>query len=183
MKRILFFLILVAAGAALAALLAGYDKEAEAPSSEVNSKDRKTYRFSGHPFEFDYPEDWAVREVELGVAVLTEGPNAAPNGGSISIDVTGELPYERALGEIKSDLTTSTSKNINVASLSGAQISGILGSGLEEGSGKYATFTMLDYGGRLISIDYVGAEEGASVIRDAYDDIVRSFRLVPYHNL
>lgn len=152
-------------------------EKVSAPASSEDPgarKDWKLYTFRSHPFAFSHPKEWEAYEVEPGIAVLVKDAAGSRDLGSVSINVAAELPYLRAVEEVQSNFETSEMRNVVIGGLPGIEIRGFLREDIPENGGRKAVFTMLDYGGRLVSIDYIETDWEAGDLREAYQDIAAS---------
>lgn len=119
----------------------------------------KTFNSTGGRFSLRYPPTWEIKKVEDGIYVVTTESGEKPEDAPMSIDMTGLLPYARAVEEIQKDLATPKQVPVEISGLKGVEISGNVLGETAEGS-QYSIFTMLDDAGRLISLDY--GERGAA---------------------
>lgn len=119
----------------------------------------KTFTSSEDKFSLRYPPTWEIKKVEDGIYVVTTEPGERPEEAPMSIDMTGSLPYVRAVEEIQKNLASPKQVSLRISGLKGVEISGNVLGETAEGS-QYSIFTMLDDAGRLISLDY--GEQGMS---------------------
>lgn len=119
----------------------------------------KTFSSGEDKFSLRYPPTWEIKKIEDGIYVVTTEPGEKPEEAPMSIDMTGSLPYERAVEEIQKDLASPKQVPVEISGLKGVEISGNVLGKTAEGS-QYSIFTMLDDAGRLVSLDY--GERGVS---------------------
>lgn len=165
MKKILFLLIIILTGGFL---LFRFFPKTEKQNVAVTMKSEERYRIPGTSFSFVAPAGWDIVNVETGVVVLGKGAKQNPESAPISIDVSGSLPYEKAVEEISTDLSGISQKPVSVAGLTGFEISGTIKGSLGEEGGTKVRYTMLDNGGRLVSIDLSGVR---GELEDVYDEV------------
>ncbi len=182
MKNVTVIMIVIILIVVVAALAVGY--VLLSPSEKVpvlqpdlaKNADRdnwKTYTFAAYPFQFRYPASWVLEEVEPGVAAVGMGDGPSDEG-LIIVNVTGELPYERAVQEVETQFAEKTITPTRVGDFVGVQIEGTLRADLPEAAGKRAIFTMLDAGGRLVAVDHIVAEGEPEAVTAHYQGIVAS---------
>lgn len=167
MKKLLFVLVLLIAAYLAYVYLtpqtanengALQDMDIEPGASNIPAN-WKAFNSTEDRFSLRYPPSWEIKKVEDGIYVVTTEPGERPEDAPMSIDMTGSLPYARAVEEIQKDLASPKQVPVEVGVLKGVEISGNVLGETAEGS-QYSIFTMLDDAGRLISFDY--GERGTS---------------------
>lgn len=180
MKKLVAIIIIVGIGYLAYQFLVMPQSDREKPTSSSNQiggssipVDWKTFASTEKRFSLRYPPAWEIQEVEDGIYVVLTKPGERLDEAPISIDMSGSLPYERAVEEIQKDLNAPKQVAAEVGGLKGVEISGAALGETAEGS-QYAIFTMLDDAGRLVSLDYVERGNEDSEMRRMYRLMVSS---------
>lgn len=164
MKKLLF-LIALAFLVFLAVRILPARKES---ATEATPNTWKRYELKSAGLSFQYPADWRISEIEPGVFVAGRNSLENPANGPVSIDVSGGLPYERAVEEIRNDLAERSERPISLAGFSGLEVSGRVRPGSGEDSGRAVIYAMLDRDGRLISVDFTETDSAMPEDRGIY---------------
>lgn len=135
----------------------------------------KTFSSKELDFSFRYPPDWTAREIEPGTVALLSETGQDPESAPVIVNASGELPYARAVEEVRSNVLGMSERLAQAGKLKGVEISGNLKEELRQPNASFSIFTMLDNGGRLVSMDYTEFGPKSEEIRGIYRLIISSF--------
>jgi len=149
------------------------NKEAAGLPSAAGRREYSSMEFG---FSFSYPASWILKEMGGGIVILKPNENTSDGEAPISIDASGDMPYEESVAEMRQNVLGGDKKEFSIGGLSGMRLSGNLRLELGEPPETFFVFTMLDRAGRLFSADYRESRPSEASSYAVYNAVVESLQ-------
>ncbi len=137
---------------------------------------RREYSSIEFGFSFSYPSSWILKEAGSGIVILKPNADMSDDEAPVSIDASGDMPYEKSAAEMRQNVLGSDKKEFSIGGVRGVRLAGNLKPELGEPPETFFIFTMLDRAGRLFSADYRESRPSDESSRAVYNAVVESLQ-------